>query len=155
MPESFREEAWNFTIYLQNIFPFHHNGNWRIDPHTRYKGKTIDYGKLRVLISVYYVFNRQSIEGKDIRKGRKGIFCGYVPNSDAYKVWVLSESDYVTAGDVTWDEKALQPLIKQAIINEIGEIDDFSNPNTDNTVASTKGHKESPHTGPVVDLPTP
>ena len=56
----------------------------------------IDYSKLRVPFSVCYVYNRQRIKGQDIRKGRKGIFYGNVPNSDAYKVWVLSESDYIT-----------------------------------------------------------
>jgi hypothetical protein len=69
------------------------------------------------------------VKGQDVRKGRKGIFCGYVPDSNAYKVWVLSISDYVTTGDVTWDEKQLKPLIEQATILESGEKPQIINPN--------------------------
>ena len=155
MPECFREDAWDFAIFLSNIFPFRRDGKWHIDPHTRYKGRMIDYSKLRVPFSVCYVYNRQRIKGQDVRKGRKGIFCGYVPNSDAYKVWVLSESDYVSTGDVTWDEKQLAPLIKQALINEIGEKDIFSNPDKTNSLASSQDREASPHMGPVVEPPSP
>ena len=88
--------------FLTKIFPYRHKGEWHIDPHTQYKGGKIDYGKLRVPFSTCFVYNRYRVKGQEVRKGRKGIFCGYVPDSDAYKVWVLSESDYVTTGDVPW-----------------------------------------------------
>ena len=74
MPECFREDAWNFSIFLTNIFPLRYEGNWHTDPHTQYKGKTFDYSKLRVPFSVCYVYNPQRIKGQDVRKGRKGIF---------------------------------------------------------------------------------
>ena len=77
------------------------------------------------------------MKGQDVRKGRKGIFCGYVPDSNDYKVWVLSISDYVTTGDVTWDEKQLKPLIEQAIILEPGEKPQINNPN--HSSVSTQG----------------
>ena len=67
------------------------------------------------------MYNHQRIKGRDVRKGRKGIFCGYVPRSDAYKVWIISESKYDFTGDVTWNENELQPLIQQANILETGE----------------------------------
>ena len=149
MPECFREDAWNFSIFLTNIFPFRYEGNWHTDPHTQYKGKTFDYSKLRVPFSVCYVYNPQRIKGQDVRKGRKGIFCGYVPNSDAYKVWVLSLSDYVTTADVTWDEKELQPLIKQATINELRENSDMNHPNSNTDSASFQDREEPSHMGPV------
>jgi hypothetical protein len=44
-----------------------------------------------------------------------------VPRSDAYKVWIISESKYDFTGDVTWNEKELQPLIQQANKLETGE----------------------------------
>jgi hypothetical protein len=36
-------------------------------------------------------------------------------------VWIISESKYEYTKDVTWDEKNLQPLIRQAILLEEGE----------------------------------
>jgi len=117
MPECFRENAWNFAIHLTNIFPNRYKGECHLDPHTQYKGETIDYRKLRVPFSTCFVYNRHRVKGQDVRKGRKGIFCGYAPDSNVYKVWVLSISDYVTTGDVSWDEKQLKPLIERASYN--------------------------------------
>jgi len=121
MPECFHEDAWNFAIHYANILPYRYEGKWHIDAHTQYKGQTVNYSKLRIPFSVCYVYNHQRIKGRDVRKGRKGIFCGYVPRSDAYKVWIISESKYDFTGDVTWNEKELQPLIQQANILETGE----------------------------------
>ena len=87
------------------------------------------------------MYNRHRVKGQEVRKGRKGIFCGYTPDSNAYKVWVLSISDYVTTGDVTWDEKQLKPLIEQAIILEQGENSHQSNNNE--PISSSQGQMES------------
>jgi hypothetical protein len=65
------------------------------------------------------------VKGEDVRKGRKGIFCGYIRDSKAYKVWVISKSDYEFTADVTWDERNLQPLLEAARILEQGENPDF------------------------------
>ena len=144
MPDCFREDAWNFAIHLTNIFPYRYKGEWHLDPHTQYKGRTIDYSKLRVPFSTCFVYNRHRVKGQDVRKGRKGIFCGYVPDSNAYKVWVLSISDYVTTGDVTWDEKQLKPLIEQATILESGGNPQISNPNQSSISSQGEVGSEQP-----------
>jgi hypothetical protein len=61
-----------------------------------------------------------------VRKGRKGIFCGYVKDSNTYKIWVISTSDYEFTADGTWDEHNLQPLLQAARTLEQGENPDFN-----------------------------
>jgi hypothetical protein len=58
-------------------------------------------------------------------------------------------SDYVTTADVTWDEKELQPLIKQATINELRENSEMNHPNSNNDKASFQDREEPSHMGPV------
>ena len=53
-------------------------------------------------------------------------FCGYVKDSKAYKIWVISASDYEFTADVTWDEHNLQPLLQAARTLEEGENPDFN-----------------------------
>jgi hypothetical protein len=121
MPECFWADAFHIAIDLQNILPYRYRGCWHLDPYTDYEKKTFDYSRLRVPFSVCFAYNRHRVKGRDVRKGRKAIFCGYVPNSHNYKVWIISESKYEYTKDVTWDEKNLQPLIRQAILLEEGE----------------------------------
>jgi hypothetical protein len=63
---------------------------------------------------------------------------------------VLSISDYVTTGDVTWDEKQLKPLIEQAIILESGETPQIINSNK--SLNSSQGEVGSEQ--PALDTPT-
>ena len=58
-------------------------------------------------------------------------------------------SDYVTTADVTWDEKELQPLIKQATINELRENSEMNHPNSNTDIASFQDREEPSHMGPV------
>ena len=97
-----------------------------IGPHSDYHRKTFDYSSLRIPFSKCYVYNHVRIKGEDVRKGRKGIFCGYVKDSKVYKIWVISASDYEFTADVTWDEQNLQPLLQAARTLEQGENPDFN-----------------------------
>ena len=102
------------ATFLQKLLPYRYQGHWHLDPHSDYHLQTFDYSRLRIPFSKCYVFNHVRIKGEDVRKGRKGIFCGYVKDSTAYKIWVISASDYEFTADVTWDEQNLQPLLETA-----------------------------------------
>ena len=104
VPECFWAESWEMAAFLQNLLPYRYQGHWHLDPHSDYHLKTFDYSRLRIPFSKCYVYNHVRIKGEDVRKGRKGIFCGYVKNSNSYKIWVISTSDYEFKTDVTWDE---------------------------------------------------
>ena len=57
---------------------------------------------------------------------------------------MLSISDYVTTGDVTWDEKQLKPLIEQATILESGEKTQIINPNQSSISSQGEVGSEQP-----------
>ena len=73
-PECFWADSWEMATFLQNLLPYRYQRQWHLDPHSDYHVKTFDYSRLRIPFSKCYVYNHVRIKGKDVRKGRKGIF---------------------------------------------------------------------------------
>ena len=103
--------------FIRNRIPICIDGMMCRDPYQAYFGQVFDYSKLRIFGSACWV-REPIIRKSESARGYRGIFIGFNPNSNAWRVYVPTRNKVVASQDVQFDETredglALQPIIME------------------------------------------